>query len=199
MKGVFVIALLVLLVAPLSVDALTSPRTYPKAEAPSRGLKFCNTSNDCAVSTGKSSICDPVPFSDGVANVCVACGLSEPGAPSCSAPAVCKAGVCEAPSLTQPGGDGSQTQSTGGTLVNPLNAKTIQELLAIVLKGIVQIGSIIIVLALVWVGFLFVFAQGNEEKVKSARAALMWTVVGGLVLLGAQGIAMVLQSTVDAL
>jgi hypothetical protein len=87
----------------------------------------------------------------------------------------------------------------GGTLTNPLNAGSIPELLAIVLKGIVQLGSIVLVLMLVWVGFLFVMAQGNEEEVRSARSALMWTVIGGLVLLGAQAISMLIQSTVNAL
>lgn len=94
-----------------------------------------------------------------------------------------------------------QTTSSGGggTLVNPLRAKSIPELLGIILQGLVQIGSIILVLALVWVGFLFVVAQGKEEKIREARGALMWTVIGGLVLLGAQAIASLIQATVNAL
>lgn len=95
----------------------------------------------------------------------------------------------------------SQTTTSGGegTLVNPLRAQNIQQLLGIILGGLVQIGTIILVLMLVWVGFLFVFAQGNEEKVREARTALMWTVIGGLVLLGARAIASLLEATVNAL
>lgn len=93
----------------------------------------------------------------------------------------------------------SNTTSGGQTLTNPLKANDIQELLLAILRGVIQLGTILLVLALVWVGFLFVFAQGSEEKIKSARAALMWTVVGGLILLGAQGIALVITSTVNAL
>lgn len=86
-----------------------------------------------------------------------------------------------------------------GTLVNPLKASSIPKLLAVVLRGLVEIGSIILVLMLVWVGFMFVMAQGNEEKIKSARQALMWTVVGGLILLGATAIAELIEATVTAL
>lgn len=86
-----------------------------------------------------------------------------------------------------------------GALINPLKVCSIPEFLALVLQGVVQIGSMILVLALIWVGFLFVAAQGNEEKIKNARSALVWTVVGGLLLLGAQGIALVIHATVSSL
>jgi hypothetical protein len=52
---------------------------------------------------------------------------------------------------------------------------------------------------IVYVGFLFVAAQGNEEKIRSARSALVWTVIGGLILLGAKAIALVIEQTVSTL
>ena len=52
---------------------------------------------------------------------------------------------------------------------------------------------------LVYVGFLFVAARGNEEKISSARSALVWTVVGGLILLGASAISAVIQATVGTI
>ena len=52
---------------------------------------------------------------------------------------------------------------------------------------------------IVYVGFLFVAARGNEEKIRSARDALMWTVIGGLILLGAEAISLVIQATVKTL
>ncbi|MEK9160893.1 MAG: hypothetical protein AAB440_02565, partial [Patescibacteria group bacterium] len=81
-------------------------------------------------------------------------------------------------------------------LVNPLKVGTVEELLALVLKAVVNIGTIVLVLMLVYVGFLFVVGQGNEEKISEAKKALMWTVIGGLDLLGAQAISLVIQSTV---
>lgn len=88
---------------------------------------------------------------------------------------------------------------SGGGLINPLKVDSIEKLLALILAAVVQIGSILLVLALVYVGFLFVAAQGNTEQLKKAREALVWTVIGGIVLLGAQAIALVIQSTVQGL
>ena len=68
-------------------------------------------------------------------------------------------------------------------------------MLAAILEAVVRLGGIILVIAIVYVGFKFVVAQGNEEKIKEARGALVWTVIGGLILLGAQAISLVIQET----
>ncbi|HYD93374.1 MAG TPA: hypothetical protein VEB18_02885 [Candidatus Paceibacterota bacterium] len=86
-----------------------------------------------------------------------------------------------------------------GVLVNPLRADSLPELIAVILGAVVEIGSIALVLALVWVGFRFVRAQGNDTELKNAREALMWTVVGGLILLGSAVISEVVQRTVEQL
>lgn len=89
---------------------------------------------------------------------------------------------------------------TGGGLVNPLdNINSLEDLLAKVLDAVVQLGIIAVTLALVFVGFKFVAAQGRDEELKSAKAALLWTVVGGLILLGVKAIALVIQETGNAL
>jgi hypothetical protein len=51
----------------------------------------------------------------------------------------------------------------------------------------------------VYVGFQFVAAQGNEEKLRTARNALIWTIIGGAVLLGAEVIMRVIQATANSL
>lgn len=84
-------------------------------------------------------------------------------------------------------------------LENPLNASSIAELLTVVLDAVIRLGTLFLILMLVYVGFLFVAAQGKEEKIRDARSALMWTVIGGLILLGAQTISLVIQATVEAL
>ncbi|MGB4076431.1 MAG: hypothetical protein WBK28_01870 [Minisyncoccia bacterium] len=100
---------------------------------------------------------------------------------------------------TQNAANGQAEAAAPEGLKNPLNADSLQELLTVILRALVSIGSILLVLALVWVGFLFVFAQGQEEKIRDARNALMWTVVGGLLLLGAEAIALVIEATVGQL
>ncbi len=117
------------------------------------------------------------------------------------------------PSPTQSTGNGTPTQSTGNssnpstsgsgqntTLINPLGAGTsLPVLLKDILQLIVQVGTVVIVLMLVYVGFLFVTARGEPGKITAARTALLWTVVGALILLGAQAISLGIQSTVQAL
>lgn len=94
----------------------------------------------------------------------------------------------------------TQTAAPTGGLTNPLNKiETLPQFLNAILDAVVNLGTIILILALVYVGFQFVVAQGNEEKLKSARSALMWTVIGGLVLLGAKSLGLVIQGTVESL
>lgn len=87
----------------------------------------------------------------------------------------------------------------GRGLTNPIKVGSLKELLEVFLGAVVQIGTIILTLALVYVGFLFVVAQGNEEKIRNAKSALLWTIIGGLLLLGASAIGAVIGSTVEKL
>lgn len=89
---------------------------------------------------------------------------------------------------------------TGGTtLHNPLAAKSFSDFIDKLIALLIDVGYVVVVLALVYCGFLFVAAQGKEEKLREARAALLWTVIGGLILLGANVIRDVIQSTAEAL
>lgn len=78
---------------------------------------------------------------------------------------------------------------TGGTapsLQNPLgDTDTIEKLITAILNIVVQIGLPAIALAIVYTGFLFVAASGNETKLAEAKKTLLWTVIGAGVILGA--------------
>ncbi len=87
----------------------------------------------------------------------------------------------------------------GQTIVNPLKVCSITDLLNLILDAVIQLGTVILTLALIWTGFKFVAARGNPEAISSARTALIWTVIGGLILLGAKAIEVVIQSTVNTL
>lgn len=88
---------------------------------------------------------------------------------------------------------------SGQTLCNPLQADSLEDLLQIFLDAAVRIGTIILVLAIIWVGFLYVKARGNPGKISEAHKALFWTVIGGLILLGAEAIGMVIKETANTL
>lgn len=79
---------------------------------------------------------------------------------------------------------------------NPLGYETIEELLTNILGAVVTIAFPFIVLFLVYAGFLFVSAQGNEEKLGTAKKVFLWTVVGGLLVLGAEALSIAIEGTI---
>jgi len=82
------------------------------------------------------------------------------------------------------------------TLDNPLGFDSISLFFAKMLDVVIQISFPIIVLALVYTGFLFVSAQGNEEKLTKAKTYFLWTVVGAVIILGASVILNAIEGTV---
>lgn len=85
-------------------------------------------------------------------------------------------------------------------LKNPLNnIDSFGELITAVLDIVIMIGFPVAVLAIMYSGFLFVTAQGNSEKLESAKAALLWTIIGTAVLLGASVLSTGVSSTIESL
>lgn len=97
-------------------------------------------------------------------------------------------------------GDITTTRTGGNTKINnPLSSETtsITDLLSFIINDIVlPIGMTIAVLFLIYAGFLFVTAQGNETKLQKAKSTFMWTVIGATILLGAWTIAQAIQGTI---
>lgn len=85
-------------------------------------------------------------------------------------------------------------------LLNPLGeTDTLTEFIANLLELVVMIVFPIIVLFIVYIGFLFIAAQGNAEKLTAAKKYLLWAIVGALLVLGAQALSFAIQATVDQL
>ncbi len=84
-------------------------------------------------------------------------------------------------------------------LTNPLGVTSLAEFLVRVLRLVSAIAFPVLVLFLVYVGFLFVKAEGNPEELKKVRSYFVWAVVGGLLVLGGQALAYAIQATVDAI
>lgn len=87
----------------------------------------------------------------------------------------------------------------GSGLCNPLGYESLTTFLANILKIVSQIGFPVIVLFIVYIGFLFISAQGNPEKLSKARSYFFWAVVGALIVLGASALSLAIQATVDQL
>lgn len=101
--------------------------------------------------------------------------------------------------------DGTGSNSCGGTggigISNPLkDICTIPQFIKAIFERIVlPLGMSIAVLFIVYSGFLFVTAQGNETKLTKAKSAFFWAIIGTAVLFGSWAIATIISNTIDEL
>jgi len=87
--------------------------------------------------------------------------------------------------------------SSGGGLINPLGKDaSLTKLLLDILDVLVTFAIPIIVIFIMYAGFLYVTAQGDESKIKKAHSALTWAIVGGVIVVGAKTIFSVIQNTI---
>ena len=95
-------------------------------------------------------------------------------------------------------GSGSPT----ATISNPLKNGTdnLLDLLKLVLTEIVMpIAAVVSVVYIIWAGFKYVTAQGNQKAIEEAHQNLLYALIGVGILLGATGISQVIQVTVRSL
>ncbi len=57
----------------------------------------------------------------------------------------------------------------------------------------------LIVICIIYGGFLFVMAGDNEAQITKARTVITWTIIGAGVLLGAKAIELAVQATICSL
>lgn len=84
-------------------------------------------------------------------------------------------------------------------LTNPIGTTDLYQFLQNLLKLVAQIAFPVIVLFMVYIGFLFVTAQGKPEALKKAREYFFWAIVGALLVLGAYALSLAIQATVNQL
>lgn len=97
----------------------------------------------------------------------------------------------------------SSGSSSGGSKVdakieNPLgdNFPDLPSFIVKLLNIVLMIGVPIVVLAIIYCGFLFVKAMGNPEEISKAKNALLYTVIGAALLLGCFVLANAIAGTV---
>jgi len=83
-----------------------------------------------------------------------------------------------------------------GSELNPLKICSVKQLIGGILAGMTYILTPIIVLALIYSGFLFVSAQGDSNKLGTAKTAFTYSLVGAALILGANMIFSVVYSTI---
>lgn len=113
------------------------------------------------------------------------------------------------------GREGTSNQGNNGTgkvvkidIINPFkcpnggadNKCTIPDFIRVIIEKILMpIGGVVAVLMIMWAGFLYVTAGGNETQIKKAHEALTWAVIGAAILLGAWVISAAIQGTINEL
>jgi hypothetical protein len=98
------------------------------------------------------------------------------------------------------GGGGSNTPSGAIIIVNPFKQDTIEGLINVVLNDIlIPIGGVVAVIMVMYAGFLFVTARGNEAQITKAKQALLYAVIGAAILLGAKVISDAISKTITQL
>ncbi len=102
-------------------------------------------------------------------------------------------------STTVPGGPNVvPATETLGKIQNPLKASgDIFQLVNNLMNALWKIGLVVATIALVWVGFNFVLARGNPEKIKSAKQWFTYIIIGVAILFGANIIVDIIRATVE--
>lgn len=100
--------------------------------------------------------------------------------------------------LSGPSGTGLSGSDGSGKITNPLKSQDIPEFLLKIIDVLLVFALPLIILYIMYAGYLFVTAAGNAEKVTGAKNALLWSVVGGVIVLGARLIISVIQGTITA-
>lgn len=80
---------------------------------------------------------------------------------------------------------------------NPLKFNSIQDVVLAATTAATTIGFYVALFFIIYSGFLFVKARGNETELKNAKKTLLYTLIGTAVLLGASVLANVIKGTLD--
>lgn len=86
-------------------------------------------------------------------------------------------------------------QGSGGYIgiKNPATSvNSISDIVTAVVRVVRMVAIPFVVLAIIYSGWLFIAAQGNPDKLKSARGVFFWTLIGTLVVLSAELVASIL-------
>ncbi len=98
-------------------------------------------------------------------------------------------------------GEGVTENPIGGsiTIQNPLNADSLEDFITDILNVVVQIGVPVVAIMIIYTGFLFVTAQGRDDKLKTAKESFVWVIIGAAIVLGAFVISTAIQGTIEQL
>lgn len=77
----------------------------------------------------------------------------------------------------------------------PGSGATLQDFIAVLIEIIQAIGIPILVVCIIYAGYIIVTAGGNEEKVTKGKTWIFWTLIGAAIIISAQVIANLVYDT----
>lgn len=84
-------------------------------------------------------------------------------------------------------------------LLDPLSSSisTVPDFFRAIIEILLVFAIPFVVFFIVWAGFLYVTARGNPQKIAQAHSALLYAIIGGLLILGANLLLDIITNTVD--
>ena len=100
-------------------------------------------------------------------------------------------GACQEVSKGTPGSTngGSGTTCPPNQFCNPLKSASFGALVQSLANWVTAIAIPIAAMFIIYSGFLFVTAGGNEAKLKAAKTTFYWTIIGAAIVVGAWALA----------
>lgn len=92
-------------------------------------------------------------------------------------------------------GNAPQASQPAQKLQNPLKVTSIKEVIFLAVNIMVYIGVSFAILAIIFVGFKFVMAQGKPEEISKAKEWFLYIIIGLAILISAKVIVEIIQNT----
>ncbi len=91
------------------------------------------------------------------------------------------------------------TQIVPFSISNPLKFSSLDKLITAIMGIVIQIMIPVITVMIIYTGFLFVTARGNETKITQAKQAFLYVIIGAAIMLGAFVIKTAITGTITQL
>lgn len=120
-------------------------------------------------------------------------GITETTAPTPTTP--------RAPASNNTNSQTTQQPTKMATLPNPLGDKItdIPSLFYKVINFVISLSYVVVAAFLIWSGFKFVMAAGNEDKISDAKHTFYYTIIGALIVIGANTIVKIFEGLIKSL
>lgn len=89
--------------------------------------------------------------------------------------------------------------AAAGGIENPINVPSFPDFIKAIIDIIVTIGIPVAAIFLIYAGFMFVTAKGNEQQLATAKRAFVGAIIGTAILVGAQVLSNVITQTINSL